>query len=312
MKLFVTGGTGVIGKPALAALVADGHEVSAVARTDAKADLVRSLGATPVEVDLFDPMAVRRAVEGHDAVAHLATNIPPVSKATKASAWETTDRLRREVTCSLVDAAIDAGVGRFVKESLAFIYPESGDRLVDEDTPIDSSNQIQATALESEQHVGRFTAAGGTGVVLRFGMFYGPDAATTDEALRFAHFRIAWPVVGDGDQWFPSLHSDDAGSSVAAAMTAPAGIYNVSGTTSTKRAYADAFSAAFGLKRLHLVSPRLVRIGTRGRMGFALCSQRIDPERFHAATGWSPAHATVEDGWTAVAAARNGAVHVRT
>jgi len=56
MKIFLAGGTGVVGTRALPALVAAGHDVSAVARTDAKADLVRSLGGEPVTVDLFDPM----------------------------------------------------------------------------------------------------------------------------------------------------------------------------------------------------------------------------------------------------------------
>ena len=67
MKVFVTGATGVIGTRAVPALVAAGHEVTAVARGEAKADLVRSLGAVPVAVDLFDATAVKGAVAGHDA-----------------------------------------------------------------------------------------------------------------------------------------------------------------------------------------------------------------------------------------------------
>ena len=80
MKIFLAGGTGVVGTRALPALVAAGHDVTAVARTDAKADLVRSLGGEPVTVDLFDPLAVGAAVVGHEVVVNLATSIPPTDQ----------------------------------------------------------------------------------------------------------------------------------------------------------------------------------------------------------------------------------------
>ena len=137
MKVFVTGATGVIGTRAVPALVAAGHEVTAVARGEAKADLVRSLGAVPVAVDLFDPAAVKEAVAGHDAVAHLATNIPPMTKASRPSSWTTNERLRREASRNLVDAALDAGAGRYVQESICFPYLDAGDAWIDEESPIE-------------------------------------------------------------------------------------------------------------------------------------------------------------------------------
>jgi len=59
MKLFVTGATGVLGRPTLPKLAAAGHEVTAIARGDEKAAQVRAAGATPVMVDLFDPTALK-------------------------------------------------------------------------------------------------------------------------------------------------------------------------------------------------------------------------------------------------------------
>ena len=76
MKVFVLGGTGAIGKPAVAALVAAGHEVTALARTPAKAALIRDLGGEPVEVSMFDVVALTEAFADHDAVANLASAMP--------------------------------------------------------------------------------------------------------------------------------------------------------------------------------------------------------------------------------------------
>ena len=119
MKIFLAGGTGVAGTRALPALVAAGHDVTAVARTDAKADLVRSLGGAPVLVDLFDAAAVAAAVVGHEAVVNLATSIPPVTKSSRGSAWVTNERLRSEASNHLVDAAAALQVvgGRLLQQA---------------------------------------------------------------------------------------------------------------------------------------------------------------------------------------------------
>ncbi|MEL7210648.1 MAG: NAD(P)H-binding protein, partial [Actinomycetota bacterium] len=77
MKVFVTGGTGAIGVPALRALVGAGHDVAALARSPEKADLVRGLGAEPVEVSLFDRDGLTEAFVAGMAVARLATASAP-------------------------------------------------------------------------------------------------------------------------------------------------------------------------------------------------------------------------------------------
>jgi len=64
MKIFVAGGTGVLGQASVKALVHAGHQVRATARNDEKAQLVRELGAEPIQVDLYDPKEVQRAVAG--------------------------------------------------------------------------------------------------------------------------------------------------------------------------------------------------------------------------------------------------------
>jgi nucleoside-diphosphate-sugar epimerase len=198
MKVFVAGATGVVGVPAVRCLVADGHDVTAVARTPAKAALLRSLGATPVAVDLFDAGAVRDAVRGHDAVLNLATKIPPLAKMALTSSWAENDRIRREASRNLVDAALATGATRYVQESIAFIYRDEGDAWHSEDDPVEIAPYASST-LDAEAQAARFTAAGGIGVVLRFGNFQAAASEQSQAALWMARATGTAMGVGRAD-----------------------------------------------------------------------------------------------------------------
>jgi nucleoside-diphosphate-sugar epimerase len=124
MKVFVAGATGVLGWRAVRDLVAAGHAVTGIARSEEKATRLRSLGATPVRVDLFDADAVREAAAGHDAVLNLATHVPKPSEATRRRAWAEHERIRSEGARILVDAAVAGGASVYVQESLAFAYAD--------------------------------------------------------------------------------------------------------------------------------------------------------------------------------------------
>src|SRR5215467_4120421 len=67
LKIFVAGGTGVLGRATLPALLAAGHTVRSTARGEAKAEFVRSLGAEPIDCDLYDRSSIRKAIAGCDA-----------------------------------------------------------------------------------------------------------------------------------------------------------------------------------------------------------------------------------------------------
>src|SRR5436309_6436301 len=167
MKVFVAGGTGVLGRRAVPSLVQAGHDVTAAARGEEKAALVRAMGAHPVRVDLFDAAAVKEAVRGHEVVVNLATHIPPMSQMTRTSAWAENDRIRREVSRNLVDAALDAGAARYVQESIAFMYADGGDSWLDEDSPVDAPAYVHS-AVAAEAQARRFTEQGRTGLALGF------------------------------------------------------------------------------------------------------------------------------------------------
>lgn len=198
MKLLITGGTGVLARAVIPLLREAGHEIDARGRG---------------ELDLFDPVAVREAVDGADAVMHLATRIPPREQQGKPEAWRENDRLRAEATPILVDAVLDAGVERFVFPSNAFVYPASG--AADESTPLASPvPEFSRSAVAAEREVERFAQAGREGVVLRLGLLYGPGTGSDAPAERFAIFGA-------------TLRIEDAASALAAALTIPGGIYNV-------------------------------------------------------------------------------------
>ena len=301
--MLVTGGTGVLGRAAVPRLLAAGHEVVVETRSDANAAAVDAMGARPRPVDLFDAASVRAAVDGCDAIAHLATNVPPMRQMRKPEAWATHNRLRVDATRHLLDAARDSGITRVVKESITFTYPDCGDRWIDEDTPIDAASPMVPTVV-GDRLVLDFVANGGDGVLLRFGSFYSADARATDEYLQIARLRTS-PMPGPPDAYVSSIHVDDAAAAVVLAIDAPRGVYNVvDDAPLTRREYADAFAAAFGLGHLLLTPSWMLRTVGGRASGALTMSQRVANARAKDALGWMPEYVDARRGWVAVAAER--------
>ncbi|MBA2281539.1 MAG: NAD-dependent epimerase/dehydratase family protein [Actinomycetota bacterium] len=308
MKIFIAGATGVLGRATVPRLVAAGHEVHGVARSPEKAAQLRAQGAEPLQgVDLFDPASVRTAVDGADAVVHMATSIPPVRKGWRTKAWAMNDRLRREGTPILGTAAREAGVRRFVKESVCFFYVPQGDSWIDEDSPIDRNN-FAAASLAAEDAAVAFgaddagDAEGRVGVALRFGLFYSHDARALEEGLAAAKLGVG-PMLGAPDAYQPSIHVDDAATAIVAALGAPGGYYNVADEPITKAEWNAAFFEAFGIDRKHRSVPKLALKAGGQKVDVLAASRRISSQRFRTATGWAPNYPDAAVGLKAVSAA---------
>ncbi len=308
MRVFVAGGTGVLGRSTLRALIASGHTVSATARGAAKAALVRAIGAEPVEVDLYDPRAVRRAITGSDAVLRLTTKIPSLMTMARRGAWTETNRLRTVGARVLVDAAIFEQIPVYIHESVTFVYADGGSRSIGEDAPTDDGGTaIMRAVLDGEQEAARFSRSGGQGIVLRFGAFYGPEAPSTLESVRLVRRRML-AQIGPGTNYLSSIYVSDAAHAVAAAVGVPAGIpagiYNICDDRPVPFAeYLSGLAAAVG-------APRPWRLpGALGRWLFGDVwryfsrSQRVSNARFKEVSGWSPSVKSVAEGWLLVAAA---------
>ena len=293
MKIFVTGATGVLGRRAVARLLATGAEVTGVARTAQKARQVQEAGATPVQVSLFDQEALVAAVAGHHVVVSLATAIPTGEQTGEPSAWEGNDRIRREGSRKLVDAALEADVDRFVQESITFVYADGGDDLLDESAPVDPTRVTEA-ALVAEAEAARFAEHGGVGVALRFGGFYGFDSAHTEETIHAAEGGV-FALPGRADAYWSSVTTDDAASAVVAALEAPSGVFNVVEDRPLPRVeHAEALATALGTGPLDLA---LAELELPPDFAMMLRSQRISGARFQEATGWRPRLPSAWEGW---------------
>ena len=299
MKVFVTGATGELGRPAVRALVHAGHGVTGVARTAPKAELLGRLGARSLRIDLFDRSALEEAVVGHDAVLHFATKIPALEDAWRAAAWRENDRLRTETTRELVDAALTAGVPTLLLESITFLYADGGDRWLEEDAPLARDNDTLRSMLHAEAELARFTEGGGRGITLRFGSFYGPEAAHTKDVLAAYGRRGRAAIVGSQEGYISSIHTEDAGRAAAAALDLPAGVYNiVDDEPMTRAAYVEAFGRALGVEPPHLMAEFLGRLIPR--TGPTRRSHRVSNRRFRAASMWRPEYPSVREGWPSV------------
>jgi len=299
MKVFVTGGTGAIGRPAVSALVAAGHSVTVLARSDEKAAELAAKGATPVRGSIFDTELLATLFAGHDVVANLATALPATADFAKISAWKENIRIRTEGSASVVDAALRAGVPRVLQESVSMIYRDRGDAWIDEDWATDNFPMARSNhAAEASAH--RFTSKGGIGVVLRFGWFYGPGASHSEEFLDLARKRGIAFMAGPAMTYVSSINVADGGRAVEAALRAPAGRYNiVDDEPLTKRDFADALAHAAGRKR-YIRAPGSLALIMGDNTTSLTRSLRVSNARFKELTGWEPWFPSAREGLAAM------------
>jgi 2-alkyl-3-oxoalkanoate reductase len=300
MQILVTGATGVIGRRVVPSLVARGHKVTALGRSPEKRSALEKQGAAAVDVDLLDPRTLRRALGGHDVVINLATHMP--STATRMLfrwSWRENDRIRREGSAALVNAALAAGVGRFIQESFALVYEDAGDRWIDEHWPLRPA-AYNRTVLDAERSAERFAAAGGAAVVLRFSVFYGADSHALHEMVDV--MRKGWsPLPGDRDAFVSSISHDDAATAVVAALDAPGGSYNVTDSDPLPRGeWIDLLADALSIPRPKPLPGILTRLGG-STMRLLTRSLRVSNAKLRGATPWTPRWPSVREGWRAIA-----------
>ena len=279
-------------------LIRAGHQVTAVSRSAGNRDALRAAGATPVEADLFDVTSLRSAMVGHDAVVNLATHIPSSAKKMMLRwAWRANDRIRREASVAIATAAHAEGVGRMIQESFAPMYPDHGDSWIDESMPVAPAS-YNRSALDAERSANRFTERGGTGVVLRFGAMYGPDATLVE---MLDTMRKGWsPLPGEPNAYFSSLAQDDAATAVVAALGVPAGIYNITEDEPMRRAeWVASLASAAGMPTPRQLPAWIVTFGG-SVMRLLARSQRISNRRFSETAAWTPRYATASDAWSDV------------
>lgn len=190
-RIFFAGASGVIGSRLVPLLVAAGHTVGAMTRTNEKADRLAAAGAQPLICDVFDRPTLTSAIRsfGPDLLLHELTDLPD-DAANLSAAAELNARIRSEGTRNLLDALDPLVPTKIVAQSVAWTMPPGA----------------EADAVASLEH----NVLAADGVVLRYGFFYGPGTYYPDEL----------PPV-------PRVHIDTAAARTLQALDAPPGVLTV-------------------------------------------------------------------------------------
>lgn len=203
--MFVTGGSGFIGRHVLRRLRRDNVEIRALARSAASQKVVSDLGATAVAGDLFaDNLAT--AMSGCDAVIHLAA---------KTDEWglqKDYDRVNIQGTDQMLRTAKQNGVGRFVHISTEAVLLD-GDPLenVDESAPYPTGKTPHYGWSKREAEK-RALAAGTRNlqvIVLRPRFVWGPDDTTVLPKLKAAVEQGRFRWFRSGEQQTSTCHVDN-------------------------------------------------------------------------------------------------------
>jgi nucleoside-diphosphate-sugar epimerase len=223
MKVFVAGASGTIGIPLVRALVAAGHQVTALTRSPQKQDDLRRLGATPALADALDAASLGSVVMAAKPthVIHQLTALPKEGPS-RASDLVATNRLRTDGTRHLLDAAIRAGARRFIGGSFALLPGAESASSAGINEAANATRSMESQILNASRS-GRIE-----GLVLRYGLFYGPTNPSTIKMIEMVRNR-RFPTIRGDRGLLPFIQLDDAVSATLAALDhGPAGgVYDV-------------------------------------------------------------------------------------
>jgi nucleoside-diphosphate-sugar epimerase len=297
MRVFIAGATGVLGRSLIRQLVARGHEAVGLARSAERDELLRTLGAESRRADLFDPESVARAADGAEAVVHAATAIPLKMRSGLAD-WALNDRIRREGTQALTEAAAMVGARVYIQQSVVWVARPPDGQDFDEAAPI-QPHPILMSAVDGELFALEAGARHGfASAVLRYGAFYGAESGHT-RAMGEGLARGRLPIVGRGNALLAAIHVDDAaGAAVAALEAGRGGLWHVVDDRPVPAAdLLREFAARLGVQPPRHIPVWLARLltGSYTTEMFTLAT-RTSNQRIRRDLGWSPAYPTIREG----------------
>jgi len=279
LKVFIAGATGAIGKPLVKKLLAAGHEVFGMTRSNEKAESLIKQGAKPILADAFNIEEVNSFMQGikPDVVIEQLTSLP---KEYSAETMQATDAINTKVRlvggANIHSAAQTTGVKRYIIQSSGFFYPP-GNGLADESEPFvsDAPEFTLAAARTYEKIEKRVLSSNMDGIALRYGFFYGPGT-WYDKGKSIANLvkQQAMPIIGSGQGVWSFIHIEDAAdATIAAIVNGKAGkAYNIVDDNPSKvNIWLPAYSNWLGapppihIKEKDVGDPNFIYYGTKLR-----------------------------------------------
>ena len=307
MKVFLAGATGAIGRQLVPRLVAAGHEVVGMTRSESKRDALRALGAGAVIADALDADAVAGAVAAArpDVIVHQLTAIAGLDTRHFDREFALTNRLRTEGTDHLLAAGRAVGLRRFVAQSYtSWPYARTGGAVKSEEDPLDPTpaREMRESIAAIKHLEAAVTGAGWTdGIVLRYGACYGPGTSLAPGGAQFELVRKRrFPIVGDGGGVWSFVHVGDAATATVIAVERGArGIYNIVDDEPAPVAeWLPALARRLGAPKPWRV-PRLAARLLAGEAGVVLMTDARGASNAKAKRelGWQPAHPSWREGF---------------
>jgi nucleoside-diphosphate-sugar epimerase len=307
MRVLLAGASGAVGTPLTRQLIAAGHQVVGITRSQANAERLRTAGAEAVVADVMDRENLLAAVRGvrADAVMHQLTALGTTKM---REAMQGTNTLRTTGTAHLLAAARAVGAHRFLTQSivLGYGYRDHGARVITEDDPFAEPasgpfGPAIAAMRSNEEQV--FSADEMEGIALRYGAFYGQDSFTRMIINLLRKHRLPVPSSGGGYANFIYLE-DAAAATVAALEKGRAGqAYNIVDDEPARWAdYLDALAAELGAGRPWRVPTWMLR-PIPYLHALMTTSMRVSNAKARRELGWAPAVSTYREGVPLVAKA---------
>ena len=300
MRVLLAGASGAVGTPLTRQLIAGGHQVVAITRSEANAERLWNAGAEAVVADVMDRenlLTALREVRA-DAVIHELTNLGTTKM---REAMQGTNELRTTGTAHLLAAAREVGAHRFVTQSIMFGYGyrDHGPHQITEDDPFGEPvpgqlGTVAAALRANEEQV--FTADEIEGISMRYGAFYGQDNFTRMITNLVRKRRLPVPSSGGGYANF--IYLDDAAAATVAALEKgrPGQAYNIVDDEPVRWGdYLDTVAAEFGARRPRRLPTWLFR-AIPYLHAIMTTSMRVSNAKARRELGWAPAVSTYRDG----------------
>ncbi len=308
MKIFLAGASGAIGRPLVAQLLAAGHDVVGTTRREDRAAALREAGAQAIVCDLLNADATLTAVRAGapEVVIDQLTSLPHDYDIRRKDLYDATNTIRRVGTANLVAAARATGAHRYLLQSVSFITRPQGPVVLDEQAPVWSDAPPpfdESVAVMADNEVTVSGANDLEGLVLRYGLFYGPGTFyASDGAIAADVRRRRFPIVGSGAGMSSYIHvADAAAATVAAVKRGAPGIYNITDDDPARlRDWLPLYAQAIGAKRPRKLPRWLVR-HIAGTFATTMATQLPGASNAKAKSelSWSPTIPTWRDGFTA-------------